>query len=304
MSAQTDPEVSSSRVGVIVASLSRPDNLEALLASLAEQTQIPAVVVLSIEKPADAPPLANPPFEVQVIEGPRGLTLQRNRGLDALRGKVDYVLFVDDDYVPSRYAIAGIAAFFDTHAEIAGISGRLIKDGINGPGIDRDTARAMVAEDDLNGPVAPAEFTVSKPHGGLYGCNMAYRCSMIEDAAFDPALPLYGWQEDIDFGGQIKNPLVYTNAFSGVHCGEKSGREVAGRRLGYSQMVNPYYLIRKGTMEGKAAILLMMRNFASNHAKMLAPEPWIDRKSRAAGNWIALWDMLRGKADPMRTLDL
>ena len=89
-----------------------------------------------------------------------------------------------------------------------------------------------------------------------------------------------------------------------VHCGEKRGRERSGRRLGYSQVCNPVYLLRKATLPRQIAVRMILRNLLANHAKLFRPEPWIDRQGRAAGNWLAIRDVLRGRVDPHRILEL
>ena len=96
-------------IAVIIASLGRPHSVAALLDRLAVQTLRPAQVILSVEKRADAPPSQGLPFQVEHLFGPRGSCVQRNRGLDRLRPDIDAVVFYDDDFIPSRYAIAGVA---------------------------------------------------------------------------------------------------------------------------------------------------------------------------------------------------
>jgi GT2 family glycosyltransferase len=290
------------RIAVVVATLGRPKNAAALLARLAEQTHPPSLVVLSMESQADAPPIIAYPFRVERIFGPRGATLQRNRGLDLLPPETDVVAFYDDDFVPSRYALAGMAAFFTRHPDIAGAQGLVLADGIKGPGITPEDARRMVDEADAEGP--PADFAILRPIHGLYGCNMVYRVASVKGVRFDEALPLYAWLEDLDFGGRISGKLVHTDAFRGVHCGEKRGREKNGLRLGYSQMCNPVYMIRKGTLPWRVGVNLMVRNFIANHARSLRPEAWIDRKGRVAGNWLALFHILGGRIDPRHILEL
>ena len=71
---------------------------------------------------------------------------------------------------------------------------------------------------------------------------------------FDEGLPLYGWQEDIDFAARVARQggaLARTDAFAGVHCGVKTARS-RGLPIGYSQVANPLYLVRKGTMRPRA----------------------------------------------------
>ena len=299
---QDEWRVSELRVAVIIASVGRPENLATLLGRLAGQSLKPVQVVLSLEQDADAPLLQAYPFTLTRIFGPRGMTAQRNRGLAHLGPDIDVVLFYDDDFVPSRFAIAGVAAFFTAYPEIAGATGHVIADGILGPGIAPPEAARIVDAVDLQSD--RNDTAVVEYRRSLYGCNMAYRLSAIAGLRFDEQLPLYGWLEDMDFGGQIALPLVYTKAFAGVHCGEKRGREGAGRRLGYSQVCNPVFLWRKGTVSGLIATRQILRNVIANHVRLFAPEPWIDRRGRAGGNWIAIADLLRGRADPARILEL
>jgi GT2 family glycosyltransferase len=290
-------------VSVVVASLGRPENLQALLERLATQTQLPKRVILSMESESDAPPETEMPFPVERIFGPRGSSVQRNRGLDLLGAETDIVVFYDDDLVPSRFALERMAEFYRRHPDVAGANGILLQDGIKGPGIPPDTAIKMVDAYDATNP-AP-EYDILKDHAALYGCNMSYRLSMIEELRFDENLPLYAWWEDVDFGGRITaGRLVKTRAFCGVHCGEKRGREKNGKLLGYSQIVNPWYLIRKGTTSPRVALRMMLQNFVSNHSKMFHPEPWIDRKGRVKGNWRGLFDIITGRARPDRILEM
>jgi hypothetical protein len=148
---------------------------------------------------------------------------------------------------------------------------------------------------------------VLEPVPGLYGCNMAFRIQYVRanQLRFDENLPLYGWQEDIDFSLQMApfGRLVKSDRLMGVHLGVKAGR-TSGVRLGYSQIANPVYLSKKGTMSWQHARKLISRNIAANLARSLYPEPWIDRHGRLKGNLLALMDLLRGKASPARILQL
>lgn len=289
------------KIAIIVASLGRPQNLEALLERLSNQTHLPTQVLLSIESKADAPTEANHPFDVEYIYGPRGMCMQRNRALDALRSEIDLVIFYDDDFVPSKFSLAGLAAFFEHNPTIAGADGLVIQDGILGAGISPEDAARIVDTADEKGP--PDANRILAPKESLYGCNMAYRASKIANVRFDEELPLYAWLEDIDFAARVDGPLVKTDAFQGVHCGEKNGREKAGKRLGYSQIANPVYMVRKGTLPFRIAARQISKNFAANHAKAFRSEPWVDRRGRVMGNWIAIYDLLRNRSHPTRILD-
>ena len=70
-----------------------------------------------------------------------------------------------------------------------------------------------------------------------------------EGVRFDENLPLYGWAEDVDFCRQLATygRIVENARTTGVHLGSNSGR-TSGVCFGYSQIANPLYLWRKGTL--------------------------------------------------------
>ncbi len=286
-------------VGVLVASCGRPDELGQLLDRLDRQTLPPSHVLLSVVEPGDLPPGAA--ARATVLIGGKGSCAQRNRGLDALASKCDLLFICDDDYLPSDRALEGVARLFATFPDVVGANGRLIADGINSPGIGLEDAVRLVEEADSQ-PAPPP--TIIRDLDGLYGCNMAFRSSAIADARFDEALPLYGWQEDIDFSAQLapKGRVVASDAFHGVHRGVKAGR-TSGVRFGYSQVANPVYLMLKGTMTARKAFSILLNNVAANLVKVWRPEPWVDRLGRVKGNWMAVGDILRGRVRPGRILD-
>jgi hypothetical protein len=69
-------------------------------------------------------------------------------------------------------------------------------------------------------------------------------------------------------------------------------------RFGYSQVANPLYLIRKGTVPARFAMRLMLRNIAANLGRSLWPETYIDRRGRLYGNLLAIFHLLAGRIEP------
>ncbi len=124
-------------------------------------------------------------------------------------------------------------------------------------------------------------------------------------ARFDEALPLYAWQEDIDFSRQLApfGEIVQTQALTGVHLGVKRGR-TSGVRFGYSQVANPIYLMSKGTMSVAFGARHVARNLLANLAHLPWPEPHVDRYGRCKGNLLAVLDLLRGRLHPQRVLEM
>jgi len=178
----------------------------------------------------------------------------------------------------------------------------VIADGIKGPGIDLDTARSIVAA-----CATGAVDTTFELVEDAYGCNMAVRLAAARamQCRFDERLPLYGWMEDVDFSRQLARHgrIVRLAGARGVHLGIKQGRQ-SGVRLGYSQIANPIYLSRKGTCPWPRSLRLMSRNIAANLLRSLTPEPYVDRAGRVAGNLKAFGDLIAGRLDPGRVLEL
>ncbi|MBB94179.1 MAG: family 2 glycosyl transferase [Rhodobacteraceae bacterium] len=293
------------RIAVIIASKGRSAILASMIPYLNRQTLKPVALIIAVTDPADADfdlaALLHPEIDGRILISAPGSCAQRNAALRALPEGIDLVVCYDDDFFPSRTALEGLAHTFASHADVDGVTGRLIADGIGGVGITPDAAESLLRAWDAAHPFDLGSAPViTRDTAGLYGCNMAFRRRAIEGIEFDERLPLYGWQEDVDFASQLAGRRIETPVFTGVHLGTKTGREANGTRLGYSQIVNPHYLWRKGSVSAWDAMELALRNMAANHAKALWPEPWIDRAGRMRGNWKGLVDILTGQADPER----
>ncbi len=281
------------RIGVIIATIGRPELVAPMLAAMDDQTRPPDRVVISATKPADVDRDVAV-GRAELLYGDKGLTRQRNRALDLIEPDCDVIVFFDDDFIPARDWLEQLEVAFAENPGMACLTGTLLADGINGPGIGLDDARAMVARDEATSRTAAVQ-----PMGAPYGCNMAFHRAAIDGIRFDERLPLYGWQEDLDFGARIglSGRVAKADRLRGVHMGIKSGR-VPGVRLGASQIINNAYLWRKGTMSLKRAIKFAARNVAANLRGSLRPEPFIDRRGRLKGNMIGLAQVLRGRLNP------
>ena len=195
---------------------------------------------------------------------------------------------------PDAGWLAAAAEVFRDDPQVVGFTGHVIADGIKGPGLIFEEAVRTV---EASAP--PTDWSRIEPFSP-YGCNMAFRLSAVGELKFDERLVLYGWLEDRDFGAALAmhgGRLVKCASARGVHMGVKSGR-VAGDRLGYSQIVNPIYMLQKGTMSFGQVAGQIFRNVASNVAGSIKPEPFIDRKGRLRGNIRGFADVLRGHIEP------
>lgn len=289
-------------IAVIIPTVGRAPTIRRTVERLAQQSRRPDRVIVVGVSEADVKGVAGASPELEVHFAPAGSCSQRNHAIDLIEGQADLVVFFDDDFVPTKDYLASAEHLFRTNLEIAGAYGRVIADGARGQGITFDDALSLV---EAYRPAPDQGASLAPRQGGLYGCNMVFRAEAIDGLRFDENLPLYGWQEDIDFSFRagLHGRLVRCSDFWGVHMGEKAGRS-SGRRFGYSQIANPLYLKNKGSMPFDRAFRLMRDNFVSNLVRSFFPEPYIDRRGRLLGNIIALIDLFRRRLNPRRILEL
>lgn len=287
------------RTAVGIASAGRPTVLRETVDYLASLKSRPERIFVCVPDIDDAAGVADRPG-VQVLVGARGLTCQRNRILGAAVLDTDILVFLDDDFIPASDFISRMEDVFAREPDVAIATGEVLADGILCGGLAMSDALEVIATAG-EGPALVADTY------NAYGCNMVVRLSSVNehDLAFDEQLPLYGWLEDVDFSRSMARygRSVRVEGARGVHLGVKSGRQ-PGRRLGYSQIANPAYLISKGTMSKTRALAQMSRNIVANALGTLLGDRSVDRRGRIVGNMIALADLLRGRARPSRILEL
>lgn len=285
-----------------IATAGRRDLLTETLRELSRQSRLPDSVIVcpAADGDCDTSAASSLPFPLIVVKGRRGLPAQRNAILEAAEA-FDILVFFDDDFFAAPNYFAEVESCFQEDPAILAMSGKLAADGVTGPGMDATRARAILASSKM-----PPQTGITDIYNA-YGCNMAMRLAPIRvhGLRFDESLPLYGWLEDVDFSRQLAayGRIVKNQRMAGVHLGVKGGR-VSGVRFGYSQIANPIYLWRKGTLRFDLAMRQMSRNLLANSAKIFWPEPWTDRRGRLLGNLLGFFDLLRGYLHPARILEL
>ncbi|MBL8291804.1 MAG: glycosyltransferase [Bryobacterales bacterium] len=117
---------------LIVPTLRRHEDILALLTHLTKEPEPPGELVivdgagdgqlgLVLDRWAMDVSL---PFDLVYVEGPRGLTLQRNVGIDVSHGQ--FVFFLDDDALPLEGYFRAIRTAFLTSPSIGGVCGSLV----------------------------------------------------------------------------------------------------------------------------------------------------------------------------------
>ena len=283
------------KLAVIVPTFGRKEEVARLLKHLEAQLRPADEVIISAPDETHVGHYEPERFALSCVFGKTGLSAQRNTALATALDRFDVVTFFDDDFLPADDYLARVVEEFEEHSDLAVVTGRVVADGAHGAGLDWEAGlKALRAAGTDAGQGAEVV-----DHVGGYGCNMSIRSCFIEELRFDERLPLYGWQEDIDFTCQLrrKGRVVGLRSLIGVHLGLKTAR-VSGERFGYSQVANPIYLIRKGTVPARFALELMTRNLIANLVRSVWPEPYVDRRGRLRGNLLAVRHLLMGRIEP------
>lgn len=286
-------------IGVVVATRGRAAEVVILLDMLAQGTYRPDYVVIVGTAPSDWAGAETSPLAPVTLTSPPGLPCQRNVGINYLRGlphPPDVVVFFDDDFRPHPRWLEGALAEFEADSTIVAITGTVLADGAKTAAVDEAKAEATIA---AWTPSDHPGTTIAR----LYGCNMAARRIVFDSVRFDERLPLYAWLEDLDFTEQLVGRRVLSTRCGGVHLGVKGAR-VSGVRFGYSQIINPLYLARKGTCPKLLAARLVLFGLLSNLLRSKSQHPIFDYRGRLRGNFHALADLARGCAAPERIAQL
>ena len=289
-------------VAVVLASAGRPELLGDALAMVAAQQGVEFSTVVSVPDESSLPVDRALLEEVTVVTGTRGLAAQPNAGIAALPPGTQVAVFFDDDSVARYDWLSRAVAFLAAHTDIVAMTGRVVLDGaVRGEISVERTTRALAESSE-----APPGGQWSADHEELYGCNFAIRLDLIGNERFDERLPLYSWLEDHDMARRLLRigPLAKVDDCVIVHRAASSGGRENHTRLGYSQVMNPLYLWRKGSFTFIYAVRHLGRRVAKNAAlSVLGPER-SRRRERLRGNLMAARDASVRRFTPERILEL
>ena len=289
------------KIAIGIATAGRRDILTDTVRFLRRQSRLADELLLcpAFQNDVDLDCLKEFPSPVRVLTGPVGASAQRN--LIIRSSTADVLVFFDDDFLPAEDFLLEVERLFIENPMIVVATGNVLADGATGPGFDHSEGEALLSRLESK----PKSLIISNVFNG-YGCNMAVRLAPVRfnNISFDERLPRYSWLEDVDFSRQlaIAGDIVKATSLEGVHLGTKKAGRSPGKSLGYSQIANRIYIMRKGNMTRRQAIEGNMKNIFANLWLSLNPEPWIDRRGRLFGNCLALCDWVKGRIDPERIL--
>jgi len=252
---------------VVIATLARPDVLARALHSLAASCTVrcEVLVVAGDDRRSAEVVVARHRggrLEIRHIAAPRGLTRQRNIGLDAVRGEV--VVFLDDDarVLPDTLGRV-LGAYGD--ADVVGATCRIVD--VIGPEGSRVGGRSSRVRVLLRGGGRDGTFTaagyprrlidqtVTTDVEFMPGCFMSARTEVARAVRFDERLTGYGLAEDEDFSFRLARQGRVRSLGDAVVEHDNAGVRAGGDRRAFGHQVvrNRSYLFEKNFPQTRRA---------------------------------------------------
>jgi GT2 family glycosyltransferase len=260
---------------VVIATLARPDVLERALDSLTSSSIRPCeVLVVDGDDRRSAESVVarrrGGPLAVRHIPAPRGLTRQRNIGLDAVSGEV--VVFLDDDARVCPDTLGRVLAAY-REPDVVGATCRIVD--VMGPEGSRVAGRTSRVRILLRGggrdgtftaagyPRRLVDQTVSTDVEFMPGCFMSARTQVARGVRFDERLTGYGLAEDEDFSYRLSLHGRVRSLGHAVVEHDNAGVRAGGDRRAFAHQVvrNRSYLFEKNfpqTRRARAQFTLLM----------------------------------------------
>ena len=245
----------------VIATYNRPDDLVRTVESLIAQTVLPielCIVDASPEAPArgrieELCAGAGLPLDYH-HPAPKGLTVQRNVGIDRTKG--DPVFFIDDDVWMEPDCHTEVLAEYERWGpELGGVRATPVRPAK--PSLITRIYRRIFGIGgwwpEASGKVRPGFYAEGVSDSAsvrkleyFNGWFMSYRREVFEHERFDEALSGYGYKEDIDFSYRVSRrySLVQTPKARCDHLKSPSAR-LNSHNLQRMNLANQFYLHRK-----------------------------------------------------------
>ncbi len=271
---------------LIVPTYQRPAAVPALLTALAALPDPPEEVVIVDGSPHPRTGSASLewagnrtlPFDLVYARAPRGLTRQRNAGIDICAG--EYVFFLDDDALPEPGYFNAVRHAFEGNPELGGVGGAIVNQ------MDRPISRrwrirlalglAPRVEPGVYHPCGTSTPRgLLKPFAGLRevdllpGCAFAFRREVLDEFHFSEFFAGYSQGEDVEMSLRVGRRwklaicgnarVVHKPAAEGRPGGFAKGRmEVRNRYFVWKRHVSHPRVLDRARFCGDVAFLCLM----------------------------------------------
>jgi glycosyltransferase involved in cell wall biosynthesis len=249
------------KISICIPTYNRPEQVQALLANLLEQRDVPDEVVLVDASAGQATQAVADAFKVQIPSlvyerYAKGLTLQRNRAIELATG--DIVVFLDDDVLlDTEFVYEARKTFEKDHdGKIAGLTGIQLNQKARKPGVGWTLKRCTgIIETDQPGRLLACGETTPLPcprKGELCrvdylpGCLNAWRKAVFNDFRYSLFFRGYGLGEDKYFSGCVshKYQLFISGDLKANHF-HVPGNRPDPFQWGYYNVFNHCFIMRE-----------------------------------------------------------
>lgn len=287
------------KYSVIICSTGRKIILHDTIKSVLKQQIPPEEIIVSVPSEDDVLPETLLLRLVKTNLSERGLTRQRNSAAREVAGEASIVMYFDDDVEVHPAYCAKVLDVFEKNPNVVLATGGMVADGARHGGIEREKCIELLEGIDINEGIEGHKPEEIKKIKEAHGSNMCVRKDVLLEEHFDERLPLYGWHEDTDFSIRCARhgDVILIKTAKVVHMGVPSGR-ISQHRFGYSQIVNPIYLWRKGSFSVFSVAKRWSRAVLSNTLRIFVFDKRIDRWGRLKGNMKALLHVASGEINP------
>ena len=290
--------VQGEKIGYIVPTKDRPDDLRKLLVSLAAQTVMPEQIV--IVDGGDAP-IGDLVAEFSALpltyvrEYPPSLARQRNAGVAALHPEITIAGYLDDDLELAPDATEQMQAFWaGSGPEVGGAAFTIVNQPMRGrlSGLLSDffllnsRVQGKVLASGFASSILPRTETLATDW--LYGGATLWRRAVFETYFYDEWYIGHGYLEDLDYSHRVAQEYtLYVLAEARCWHWPSPVRMAQNETLGRQQILNRIYFTRKIGHFNRVAFLWAM--FGQSVKNLLetvitfSPAGWLRFKGNLRG---------------------
>ena len=248
-------------ISVVICTYRRPELLYILLKSLENQSKLPESIKIvgtveldfSIAVNNQIIKLQEKGITVEKLFAPKGLTKQRNFGVDHLPADTTIVCFLDDDILIPKNYFESVSNNFRDLPDAIGI-GFVTHDNLN-----RKNRISIWDSISMNNSFRPGKLLKSGINSGfdyqskpylvdwLPGCSMSYKYNIFQNVNFDERRSDVGWGEDVDFSFRTKEfgNLYMVSISDLVHTRSKVNRDGVQRIIELDYLSKVYFALDK-----------------------------------------------------------
>ena len=286
-----------STMTAVICTRNRPVDLRRVLISLAwQETGCSQIVVVDDSDPdrrSETEKICaevGGPIEVLTKDTP-GLTASRNLAIEHTTG--DLTMFLDDDVILRPDYVTEVTSAFDADHRLAGAGGSVDDDHEYGW---QGLRALLMVPGRKSGRVYRSGWSTQLPRAEsapvehLIGCNMVYRTSVLRRYRFNDEFRGYALGEDLEFSHRLHLDGHRLACIGTARLWHITALPTMDRAWGYREVViRP---IVAGRRFHRGAFLIGATTFLLTNV--------IRNRPRAAGNWLGIRDVLRGR--PPRNL--